>query len=139
MTNKPATLLFLVLAIAVSPLAAQSGTDTAKPMPPQARVIKLELGGKDYLPILRGAPESHGMRSGLVELAPGRNVGKHSTHDNEELLIVLAGRGEMRFGNGTSLPVEAGYALYCPPRTEHDVFNTGSEPLRYVYVVSPVR
>jgi mannose-6-phosphate isomerase-like protein (cupin superfamily) len=27
-------------------------------------------------------------------------------------------------------------ALYCPPSTEHDVFNTGTTTLRYVYVVS---
>jgi len=32
--------------------------------------------------------------------------------------------------------LEAGMAAYCPPQTEHDVFNTGTGTLRYVHVVA---
>ena len=31
-----------------------------------------------------------------------------------------------------------GYA-YNPPHTRHNVFNTWTEPMRYIYVVAPVR
>jgi len=79
------------------------------------------------------------MRSGLVVLAPGKSVGKHSTEQNEELLVVLEGRGEMTFRDGSKLPVKAQSALYCPPGTEHDVTNTGTGALRYVYVVAGTR
>jgi mannose-6-phosphate isomerase-like protein (cupin superfamily) len=76
------------------------------------------------------------MRSGLVVLNPGESVGRHSTEGYEEVLVVLAGAGEMRFTSHDSLPLEAPCAAYCPPRTEHDVTNTGTAPLRYVYVVA---
>lgn len=111
---------------------APSGGPKAGPAP---KAIRLDAAGKDYLRILGGAPETVTMRSGLVVLAPGKAVGRHSTEGNEEILVVLEGKGEMRLEDGT-LPVEAGTALYCPPRRFHDVVNTGQGPLRYVYVVA---
>ncbi len=68
----------------------------------------------------------------LVVLVPQKSVGRHSTGQNEEVLIVLEGHGEMLFGNGHTLPVEANHAVYYPPRTAHDVKNTGRGDLRYV-------
>ena len=103
---------------------------------PSAKAMDLDTHGKDYLQLLGGPPESVTMRSGLVELAPQHSVGKHSTHQNEEILIVLDGKGEMIFKDRPSVPVEAHHAVYCPPQTEHDVKNTGNGPLRYVYVVA---
>lgn len=79
------------------------------------------------------------MKSGLVELAHGESVGKHSTGQHEEILIVLLGKGEMAFADGSKLPLEGGHALYCPPETEHNVTNSGSDELRYVYVVSSAK
>jgi len=126
-------LLVTVMVVSGTPCHAQSGSA------PQARVIQLDAAGKDYLPILTGPPESVAMESGLVILAPNRSVGKHSTKEHEELLIVLEGEGQMIFSDGSTLPVKRNTALYCPPRTEHDVKNTGSVPLRYVYVAAEVR
>jgi mannose-6-phosphate isomerase-like protein (cupin superfamily) len=103
---------------------------------PAPKVVELDTHGHDYLPVLNGPPETAGMRSGLVVLAPQKSVGRHSTGQNEELLIVLEGKGEMLFGDGHILPVEANHAVYCPPRTVHDVKNTGRDTLRYVYVVA---
>jgi mannose-6-phosphate isomerase-like protein (cupin superfamily) len=74
-----------------------------------------------------------------VVLLPGKSVGKHSTEQNEELLIVLEGQGEMSFKDGSKLPVKANSALYCPPQTEHNVTNTGTGVLRYVYVVAKAK
>ena len=76
------------------------------------------------------------MRSGLVVLSPGSSVGVHSTEDFEELVIVLEGQGKMQMVEGDSLAIRVGVAVYCPPQTEHDVVNTGTGPLRYVYVVA---
>jgi len=103
---------------------------------PVAKVIRLESAGKDYLRVLGGPPETVTMRSGLVVLRPGKSVGLHNTEANEELLVVLEGAGEMRLPGSETLPVAVGTAVYCPPHREHDVFNTGSGLLRYVYVVA---
>ena len=106
---------------------------------PHAKVIALEAGPKGYLQLLGGPPESVTMKSGLEALATGQSVGKHSTGQHEELLVILEGKGEMIFQDGNTLPVEANHALYCPPETEHDVRNTGPGVLRYVYVVASIK
>ena len=111
----------------------------AEPGKPHAKVVKLDDKGKDYLRILGGPPETVTMKSGLVVLAPGKSVGKHTTGQHEELLVILEGKGEMSFADGSKLPVEAAHALYCPPETEHDVTNTGTGALRYVYVVAAAK
>ena len=103
---------------------------------PSAKVVELDAHGGDYLAVLGGPPETVTMRSGLVVLAPQHSVGRHTTGENEEVLIVLEGKGEMNFEDGHSLPVEANHAVYCPPHTVHDVKNTGRGALRYVYVVA---
>lgn len=66
-------------------------------------------------------------------------MGRHSTERNEELLVVFEGQGEMTFKDGSKLPVKASTAVYRPPQTEHNVTNTGTGSLRYVYVVSNAR
>lgn len=104
---------------------------------PAVKTMRLDASGKDYLPLLQGPPETVTMHSGLVVLAPGKSVGRHSTKGYEEIVIVLEGRGEMRFFTGrAAVLLESGMAAYCPPQTEHDVFNTGTGTLRYVYVVA---
>jgi mannose-6-phosphate isomerase-like protein (cupin superfamily) len=103
---------------------------------PHAKVIPFESSGKDFQPLLSGPPETVTMKSGLVTLSPGKSVGKHSTGQHEEMLVILAGSGGMIFKDGSAMQIAANQALYCPPNTEHDVKNTGTGTLRYVYIVA---
>jgi mannose-6-phosphate isomerase-like protein (cupin superfamily) len=132
----PKAALAIVPAVALFPSFLPAYARAQSPAEPHAKVIALDSAGKTELPILAGPPETVTMRSGLIALTPGQSVGKHSTGHHEEVLIVLEGRGAMTFADGTSLPVEGGHAVYCPPETEHNVTNTGSALLRYVYVVA---
>ena len=120
------------------PLLCVSVSSITGQTKPHAKIIPLDNTGKQEAPLLTGPPETVTMRSGLVALEPGKSVGKHSTGKHEELLVVLEGQGRMTFADGSALPVEAGHAVYCPPATEHNVTNTGSGLLRYVYVVASV-
>ena len=104
-----------------------------KPVP---KMIKLDPKGQDYLRVLTGPPETSTMRSGLVMLAPSKSVGKHSTENYEELVIILEGQAEMQITGGKTLRLTKGFAAYCPPYTEHDVLNIGNDTLRYIYVVA---
>jgi mannose-6-phosphate isomerase-like protein (cupin superfamily) len=106
---------------------------------PSAKVLKLDSGGKKDLQLLSGPPETVVMKSGLVNLEPQQSVGKHNTGQHEEMLVVLRGEGKMLFGDGTSLPIDTNHVLYCPPETEHDVVNTGTGVLRYVYIVASTK
>ncbi len=91
----------------------------------------------EYQRLLAGRPETCGMRSGRVYLEPGKDCGEHSTKEHEELLVFLAGVGELQIGTGDRLSVGAGKIAYIPPQTVHNVRNAGSEPLVYIYCVAP--
>jgi mannose-6-phosphate isomerase-like protein (cupin superfamily) len=81
-------------------------------------------------------PRTITMRSGLVRLNPGEDVGLHSTNKNEEMLVILEGQGEVELEGHTPLKISGGQVAYVPPETRHNVHNTGSVPLKYIFIVS---
>ena len=83
--------------------------------------------------------DGRALRSGLVVLKPGADCGWHSSEDHEELILCLAGAGELAAEDAGPMPLSAGQYAYNPPHTRHCVFNTGEEPMRYVYVAVPTR
>lgn len=90
-----------------------------------------------YVPLLNPPPGAPAMRAGLVTLAPGAGCGQHTTGSYEELIICLSGAGEIDAEGLGTARLSAGQVAYNPPNTRHNVRNTGSEPLRYVFVVAP--
>jgi quercetin dioxygenase-like cupin family protein len=98
-------------------------------------VIDLPLDKEDYFELLN---ESNAvkMRSGMVTLQPGKDCGSHSTEDHEELIVVLEGCGEVETEGADKREIRKGQVAYNPPQTDHNVRNTGTELLRYIYVVS---
>jgi mannose-6-phosphate isomerase-like protein (cupin superfamily) len=77
------------------------------------------------------------MRSGLVRLKPSETVGWHTTGKNEESLVILRGQGKALIDGQAEQPFVAPAFVYIPPATRHNVENTGTEVLEYVYVVAP--
>ena len=103
---------------------------------PEAFARLLECPGSDCA-LLRGAPQTAGMRSGFVRLKPGETVGWHTTGQNEESLVILRGEGEALIeGQANRALTSPGFA-YIPPATRHNIANTGRTMLEYVYVVAP--
>ena len=98
--------------------------------------IKLTLESDEYQRFLKRGVDAVSMHSGLVTLEPGKSVGKHSTENCEEMIIVIDGEGEMLFTNLETLKLDEGFILYCPPNTEHNVKNTGGKSLKYIYVAA---
>jgi mannose-6-phosphate isomerase-like protein (cupin superfamily) len=101
---------------------------------PFARSLECPSGD---CPLLQGAPQTAGMRSGFVRLKPGAAVGWHTTGKNEESLVILRGQGEALIDGQEKQTLTAPGFAYIPPSTRHNVMNTGHEPLEYVYVVAP--
>jgi mannose-6-phosphate isomerase-like protein (cupin superfamily) len=122
--------------------AADDGIGSTHPAHPVPRRIEIDPDGGGYTRVLGGPPESVTMRSGQVILAPGQSVGRHSTQGYEELIVVLAGTGQLHIGDagnaasGRVIELGVNVVTYCPPRTEHDVVNTGAGPLRYLFTVA---
>ena len=94
---------------------------------------------KGDCPLLEGAPQTTGMRSGFVRLKPGDTVGWHTTGPNEEALVILHGEGVALIDGQPDQTLAARAFAYIPPATRHNVRNTGKEVLEYVYVVAPAK
>ena len=106
-------------------------------MAKEAFVVELneETGFQRLLP---GTPDTHGMKSGRVYLAPGDECGVHSTLDKEEWLVFLSGAGTAIMEPDQSREVCQGKVAYIPPNTNHNIKNTGNQPLIYIFCVTPV-
>jgi mannose-6-phosphate isomerase-like protein (cupin superfamily) len=103
------------------------------------KVLIIDLNKEpEYQKLLAGEPQTCGMRSGRVYLAPGKECGLHSTKAHEEVLVFLSGTGEAIISQKDHYKVGAGKVSYIPPHTEHNIKNNGSEPLVYIYCVAPV-
>jgi uncharacterized cupin superfamily protein len=71
----------------------------------------------------------------LTVLPPGRTQCPfHNHHAEEEMFLILEGEGELRFGSDR-YPIRKHDVIACPPggpEVAHQIFNTGSVPLRYL-------
>jgi mannose-6-phosphate isomerase-like protein (cupin superfamily) len=103
----------------------------------KAIVIDLD-GSPGFQRLLAGVPQTCGMKSGRVYLELGEEVGQHSTNQREEMLIFLSGTGQLIIEQGQTFHIGKGKISYIPPNTQHNIKNTGSEPLIYIYCVAPV-
>jgi quercetin dioxygenase-like cupin family protein len=121
------------VALFVSVAAVSSQTSKSRPI-----TLPLECSKGDC-PLLQGPPQTTGMRSGFVRLKPGETVGWHTTGQNEEVLVILRGQGEVLIEGQAKLTIEAPRLAYVPPASRHNVANTGKKPLEYVYVVAPAK
>jgi len=105
---------------------------------PQSFARSLDCPSGDCF-LLRGEPQTRGMRSGLMRLKPGATVGWHTTGRNEEALVILRGQGEALIDGQPKQTFVGPAFAYIPPVTRHNVSNTGNELLEYVYVVAPAK
>jgi oxalate decarboxylase/phosphoglucose isomerase-like protein (cupin superfamily) len=72
-----------------------------------------------------------------VVLLPGRGHERHNHPEADEILYVLAGRGEQMVDDGTPFPVTAGEAVFIPTGAWHSTVNTGWEPLTLLAIYAP--
>lgn len=117
-----------------------------------ARIINLDaLDMRPLRELAPGAPPAFDARIGqiaqslgaqklgynLTVVPPGKRAWPHHNHrNNEEMFLVLAGRGELRLGDAVH-PVREGDVIACPPggpETAHQLVNTGDVELRYLCV-----
>jgi len=101
----------------------------------KVKLIKLDSAEK-YQRLLSKELGTSGIKSGHVVLMPGENIGEHTTDEREEVIIVLKGNGEAIIGKDNILKIENDIVLYIPPKTLHDIKNTGSDKLEYIFVTS---
>lgn len=69
-----------------------------------------------------------------VRVWPGRTVPAHTHLDEDQIYHVVSGTGYVIL-DGVRTDVAAGSFVMIPIGTEHEITNTGSEPLDYVFFV----
>lgn len=72
---------------------------------------------------------------GLVKINPNGSVPKHS-HHNEEIYIILRGKGRMVIGEESKV-IEEESVVYIPSNKEHYIKNDFAEKLVMIFVYSP--
>ena len=96
-----------------------------------------ERGGqRSYLLLDRGQFGSSRLSVTWVEGKPGSEQQVHAHEANEQVYVIVRGRGLMRVADEQER-VEAGDLVFIPPKTGHAIRNVGDEPLVYVSATSP--
>lgn len=95
-------------------------------------------GQERYQRLLAGEPQTNGIKSGRVILQTGEAIGSHVTDAKEEVIIILKGSAEVVCEREIILTAKENSVVYIPPQTLHDVKNTGTGILEYIFVTSPV-
>ena len=93
-------------------------------------------GQVSYLLLAPGQFGSTNLAITWVEGQPGSEQPVHEHPSQEQVYVIVRGRGVMRVGD-EEREVEAGTLVLVPPRTGHSIRNTGEEPLVFVSATAP--
>jgi mannose-6-phosphate isomerase-like protein (cupin superfamily) len=100
------------------------------------RIVNLPSTDTNYVSVLE-PPLSRKLHSGFVSLARGRAGEEHSTEAYEEMIVILSGQAVLHSGN-TDDTLTTGRVAYIAPHTKHQMRNSGTTPLKYLYIVTKV-
>lgn len=78
-----------------------------------------------------------GITVGDVVIFPGKGHDRHTHPDSDEVLYVIAGRGEQTVGDDSAFAVVAGDVIHVPRGVPHSTHNTGWSVLHLVAIYSP--
>ena len=97
-----------------------------------------ELPGIEHLTLAGGAQGLSGLSVWRQSMAPGCATPPHR-HDCEEVVLVVEGSGELHL-DGEVMAFGPDTTLVLPPNRPHQIFNTGSVPLKTIaaFSCSPV-
>ncbi|MDD5096973.1 MAG: cupin domain-containing protein [Candidatus Omnitrophica bacterium] len=103
------------------------------------KVFCTQLKGRQrFLRLLGDSTKAVGLRCGLVTLKPKELIGEHKTENKEEVIIILKGNATVHFGKNKKLKAPQNSFVFIPSETLHNVENSGSVILQYVYVTTQV-
>jgi len=72
-----------------------------------------------------------------VVLLPGQGHERHNHPDSDEILYILAGRGEQMVDDTDTFGVGPGQAVFIPKGAFHSTVNVGWEPLALLAIYAP--
>ena len=103
------------------------------------QVLTIRLKGRQrFIRLLGDSSKIKGLRSGLVTLKPQESVGEHKTDKKEEVIVILKGSATIYYGKNKKIKAPRNTFAYIPPETPHNLENSGSKILQYLYVTAEV-
>lgn len=72
----------------------------------------------------------------LMAVQPGDDIGLEVHDVEDQVLVFVSGQGKS-YLEGKEAPLGAGTVTVVPAGTEHNIVNTGNEPLRLYTIYSP--
>ncbi len=93
-------------------------------------------GQVSYLLLTKGQFGSENLTITWVEGGPDSEQLVHEHARNEQVYVIVRGRGLMKVGDEEQ-EVAAGTLVFVPPQTGHAIRNVGTEPLVYVSAAAP--
>lgn len=72
----------------------------------------------------------------LSSYQPGGYAAPHAHAEAENIIFILGGRGLVEL-DGAPHPIEAGTVVFVPPGVKPGIYNTGTQPLVFVFAASP--
>lgn len=101
-------------------------------------VTARKLPGRDHKLII--GPDNFGVKNmcfGTAIFPSGSEKAPPHTHPSEEEIIyIISGEGKIIIDGDEEL-LKPEMCIYVPPTLEHQLINTGKEPLKVAYVFSP--
>lgn len=73
---------------------------------------------------------------GWLTLPKGASIGLHKHIDNEDVYIIISGKGVFTDSHGKQTEVGSGDVTIARPGQSHGLANTGEEPLVFINVVA---
>ena len=91
------------------------------------------LANDNFRKVVFTAPHSQLV---LMMLLPGEEIGTETHTDNDQFFRIEKGEGKVVIA-GQESQISDGFAVIVPAGTEHNVINTGPEPLKLYTIYSP--
>jgi len=101
-----------------------------------AKVLSFNPDSSNYQSIFDGEKDTVVFYSGVVTLFPNQSVETHNTGIYEEMIVILEGEGKLLISDKNSYDLKYGKIAFCPPFTEHNVINTGTKKMKYIYIAT---
>jgi mannose-6-phosphate isomerase-like protein (cupin superfamily) len=92
------------------------------------------LPGIEHLTLAGGEQGLSSLSVWRQSMAPGSATPPHQ-HDCEEVVLVVEGSGELHL-DGKVIPFGPDTTLVLPPNRPHQIFNTGSVPMKTIAAFS---
>lgn len=91
------------------------------------------LANNDFRQVIFTAPHSQLV---LMTLQVGEDIGSEVHNNVDQFFRIEKGTGKVIIA-GEEYEIKDGFAIVIPAGTEHNVINTGSEPLKLYTIYSP--